>query len=124
MSRLDIPEDPVSLLRLYIVAGSGGFCCRGRLEVSYDDHYTWRLALSSSMELGRWRSAPLHAQCDVYVPSHSSGAAGAAVQASAASDTTALQAHVDQCDGACAVVRRALCFWGRRSFVLSPCRVI
>lgn len=70
MSRLDGPEDPVSLLSMCIVAGSGGFCCSRRLEVSYDDHYTWRLALSSSIELGRWRSAPLHAQCDVYVPGH------------------------------------------------------
>lgn len=65
MSRLDGPEDPVSLSSKCVVAGPGGFCSSRRPEAHYDDHYTWRLALSASIELGRWRSAPLHAQYDV-----------------------------------------------------------
>lgn len=67
------------------------FCCGTRLEVSYDDHYTWRLALSSPIELGRGdlhrstRGATFMCRATEAAPP------APAVQASAASDTTALE---------------------------------
>lgn len=79
----------------------------------------WRLVPPSSWAGGDLR--PLHARCDLVCRATEAALAVLAVLACAASDTTALQAHVDEYDCACAVVRRALCFRRRMAFVRSHC---